>query len=106
MDNAVVMMIDLKDMAAWNALLANEHHTQLGNEPGEVFRCQWVYCSSGRSIMENQLFELARKRRSIRQYGNKRIDDDVIAEIMKVALTAPTSFGHHAVEFVVVVKLK
>ena len=52
--------------------------------------------------MENQLFELARKRRSIRQYGNKRIDDDVIAEIMKVALTAPTSFGHHAVEFVVV----
>ena len=52
--------------------------------------------------MENQLFELARKRRSIRQYGNKRIDDDVIAEIMKVALTAPTSFEHHAVEFVVV----
>lgn len=52
--------------------------------------------------MENQLFELARKRRSIRQYGNKRIDDDVIAEIMKVALTAPTSFGHHSVEFIVV----
>lgn len=29
--------------------------------------------------MENQLFELARKRRSIRQYGNKRIDDGAIA---------------------------
>lgn len=37
MDNAVVMMIDLKDMDAWNALLANEYHTQLGNEAGEYF---------------------------------------------------------------------
>lgn len=37
MDNAVVMTIDLKDMDAWNALLANEYHTQLGNEAGEYF---------------------------------------------------------------------
>ena len=44
--------------------------------------------------MENILYELARKRRSIRRYGAKHIDDEIIREIMKVALTAPTSFGH------------
>ena len=27
----------LKEMDAWNALLANEYHTQLGNEAGEYF---------------------------------------------------------------------
>ena len=52
--------------------------------------------------MENALYELTRKRRSIRRYGTERIDEEVIHEIMKVALTAPTSFGHKPVEFVVV----
>lgn len=52
--------------------------------------------------MENTLYELTRKRRSVRRYGEKPIDDAVIREIMKVALTAPTSFGHKPVEFVVV----
>ena len=52
--------------------------------------------------MKNELYELTRKRRSVRRYGSKRIDDEVINEIMKVALTAPTSFGHKPVEFVVV----
>ena len=52
--------------------------------------------------MENKLYELCRHRRSIRRYLPKRIGDEVIREIMKVALTAPTSFGHQAVEFVVV----
>lgn len=51
--------------------------------------------------MQNQLFELARKRRSVRRYAGDHIADDVITEIMKVALTAPCSFGHHPVEFVV-----
>lgn len=37
LNNAVVMTIDLKDMDAWNALLANEYHTQLGNEAGNYF---------------------------------------------------------------------
>ena len=37
MVNAVVMTIDLKDMGAWNNLLASEYHTQLGNEAGEYF---------------------------------------------------------------------
>ena len=52
--------------------------------------------------MENKLYELTRKRRSVRRYGTARINDEVINEIMKVALTAPTSFGHKPVEYVVV----
>lgn len=52
--------------------------------------------------MENQLYELTRKRRSVRRYGTKSIDNEVINEIMKVALTAPTSFGHKPVEYVVI----
>lgn len=52
--------------------------------------------------MKNELFELAAKRRSIRRYTNEHIDDDVLSEIMKVALAAPCSFGHRPVEFVVV----
>ncbi|MBQ9371648.1 MAG: nitroreductase family protein [Thermoguttaceae bacterium] len=52
--------------------------------------------------MENKLYELTRKRRSIRRYGAMRIDDAIINEIMKVALTAPTSFGHKPVEYVIV----
>lgn len=52
--------------------------------------------------MKNDLYELTRKRRSIRRYKGNRIDDEVIQEILKVALTAPTSFGHKPVEYVVV----
>lgn len=52
--------------------------------------------------MENRLLELALRRRSVRRYGSARIDEDVIAGIVEVALAAPTSFGHRAVEFVVV----
>ena len=52
--------------------------------------------------MENKLFELAAKRRSVRSYTDEHISDDVINEIMKVALAAPCSFGHRPVEFVVV----
>lgn len=52
--------------------------------------------------MENKLYELTRKRRSIRRYQTSHIDDETIHEIMKVALTAPTSFGHKPVEYVVV----
>lgn len=48
--------------------------------------------------MKNELFELAVKRRSIRRYTNEHIDDDVLSEIMKVALAAPCSFGHRPVE--------
>ena len=52
--------------------------------------------------MKNDLYELTRTQRSVRRYGSEHIDDEIINEIMKVALTAPTSFGHKPVEFVVV----
>ena len=52
--------------------------------------------------MTNELFKLAAKRRSIRQYTNYPISDAVLNEIMKVALAAPCSFGHRPVEFIVV----
>ena len=52
--------------------------------------------------MKNDLYELTRKRRSVRHYGKEHIDDGIIGEIMKVALTAPTSFGHKPVEYVIV----
>lgn len=37
LDNAVVMTIDLKDMDAWNALLASDYHTNLGSTLGQYF---------------------------------------------------------------------
>ncbi len=52
--------------------------------------------------MENKLLELALKRRSVRRYRNAPIPDDLLTEILKVGLSAPTSFGHKAVEFAVV----
>lgn len=53
-------------------------------------------------MMKNNFYELARKRRSIRRYTNEAIDDAVIAEILKAALTAPSSWGGHPVEFIIV----
>lgn len=52
--------------------------------------------------MENKLFDLAAARRSVRKYTGDPIDPQILDEIMKVALTAPCSFGHRSVEFVVV----
>ena len=52
--------------------------------------------------MENKLFELMAARRSVRKYSDAPINQDVLNEIMKVALTAPCSFGHRPVEFIVV----
>ena len=52
--------------------------------------------------MENSLLKLALHRRSIRRYKDTFISDEIINEIMKVGLSAPTSFGHKAVEFIVV----
>ena len=56
----------------------------------------------GEQMMENTLFELAAARRSIRRYSAEKIAPEVLNEIMKVALTAPCSFGHRPVEFIIV----
>ena len=52
--------------------------------------------------MDNKLFELAAARRSIRRYSGDHIPDEVIREILKVGMAAPSSFGHRPVEFVIV----
>lgn len=52
--------------------------------------------------MENSLYELARRRRSVRWYTGGSVSEDIVEEILKVALTAPSSWGGHPIEFVVV----
>ena len=52
--------------------------------------------------MANELFELARRRRSCRKYTGETIPDAVVDEILKIALLAPSSWGGHPIEFVVV----
>lgn len=51
--------------------------------------------------MENKLLELALKRRSCRRYTGEPVSDEVVNEILKVALMAPSSWGQHPIEFVV-----
>ena len=50
----------------------------------------------------SNLFELAKKRRSVRKYTSESINDKVIQNILNVALLAPSSWGRHPVEFLVV----
>ncbi|AND78701.1 MULTISPECIES: nitroreductase family protein [Streptococcus] len=52
--------------------------------------------------MKNELFELTRRRRAVRRYQSTKIDDDIIDEIIKVGLTAPTAFKKKTVKFIVV----
>lgn len=49
----------------------------------------------------NPLFELARHRRSIRRYTGEEVLEGVVQEILKIALLAPSSWGRHPIEFVV-----
>lgn len=52
--------------------------------------------------MKNDLFKLAARRRSIRRYTGDKVSDEVVNDILKIALLAPSSWGKHPVEFVVV----
>ena len=52
--------------------------------------------------MTNELFELARRRRSCRRFTGEKISDEIVEEILKVALLAPSSWGGHPIEFVVI----
>lgn len=47
-------------------------------------------------------FDLAKTRRSIRRFTGNGISDETVKEILKAALLAPSSWGQHPVEFVVV----
>ena len=48
------------------------------------------------------LYQLAQSRRSVRKYTSEPVTDDAIRRILSVALTAPNSFGHRPVEYIVV----
>jgi nitroreductase len=48
------------------------------------------------------LLELAEKRRSIRRFTGERVDKATVDDIVKIGLLAPSSWGKHPVEFVVV----
>lgn len=48
------------------------------------------------------MLDLAKKRRSIRKFTSEKVDKAIVDEIMKVALLAPSSWGKHPVEFVIV----
>lgn len=48
------------------------------------------------------LLDLTLKRRSTRQFNDEKIPDEKIRRILKVALSAPSSWGHHPIHFVVV----
>lgn len=52
--------------------------------------------------MSDCLLELVKKRRSIRRYTGEKIDQTIVDEILNIALLAPSSWGGHPVEFVVV----
>lgn len=52
--------------------------------------------------MDNALYELTRRRRSVRRYTGEPVSEQVIQEMLKIVLTAPSSWGGHPVEFVVV----
>ena len=45
---------------------------------------------------------MACRRRSCRRYTGEKIPDDIVDEILKVALLAPSSWGGHPIEFVIV----
>ena len=47
--------------------------------------------------MTNELFELARRRRSCRRFTGEKISDEIVDEILKVALLAPSSWGGHPI---------
>lgn len=52
--------------------------------------------------MKTNFVQLSRSRRSTRRFTDAYIDDEKINRILKTALTAPTGFGEHPVEFVVI----
>lgn len=52
--------------------------------------------------MEGGFFDLAARRRSIRRFTGEPVSDSAVESIVKTALLAPSSWGGHPVEFVIV----
>ena len=52
--------------------------------------------------MKDQFPEIVTNRRSIRKFRGEHIPDEVIDQILELAVYAPSSWGGHPVEFIVV----
>ncbi|MBQ8087715.1 MAG: nitroreductase family protein [Clostridia bacterium] len=52
--------------------------------------------------MEKQFSEMIKNRRSIRSFSGERIPDEIIQGILDLAAYAPSSWGGHPVEFIVI----
>ena len=52
--------------------------------------------------MKEQFPELVKNRRSIRQFSGEHIPDETIDQILSLAAYAPSSWGGHPVEFIVI----
>ena len=48
------------------------------------------------------LLEIAKSRRSCRRYSGEKVSDEIVDEILKIALLAPSSWGKKPVHFIVV----
>jgi len=51
--------------------------------------------------MDDNLLKLTLKRRSTRKYLKEDIDDEIIKNILNIALTAPSSWGAQPIHFIV-----
>lgn len=52
--------------------------------------------------MDNYFFKLASRRRSIRRFTGKPVAEKDVDTIVKTALLAPSSWGGHPVEFIII----
>lgn len=52
--------------------------------------------------MEQNLEQLVRTRRSTRQFSNEHLSDETIERILNIAAYAPSSWGGHPVEYIVI----
>ena len=52
--------------------------------------------------MERELFELVKSRRSTRKFTGERIPDETIRRILEIAAYAPSSWGGHPLEYIVI----
>lgn len=53
-------------------------------------------------MKDRELLQLAKERRSIRQFSGEKISDETISRILEIAAYAPSSWGGHPVEFIVI----
>ena len=52
--------------------------------------------------MEKDLSKIVKTRRSTRQFSNEPLSDEIIQEILDIAAQAPSSWGGHPMEYIVV----